>query len=151
LHAAATTGEVPPQDSAREARAAAEDAADEIENAKSVLVNCTASLAEAKDTEQWAKLRVERAVAPVLTSKIDKLLAEAEELHAALEAKLAAIDFLTFHLPPGATQNTRIAPARGGALTPGVMPPDRSQHSAAATWVAAHAALMRDATAPLPK
>jgi hypothetical protein len=50
LHAAAATGEAPTQEIAREARAAAQDAADEIESAKSVLVDCEARARDAKDT-----------------------------------------------------------------------------------------------------
>jgi hypothetical protein len=48
--------------SARKARPAAEDAADEIESAKSVLVDCMDSLAAAKDGLQSGRLPVESAV-----------------------------------------------------------------------------------------
>jgi hypothetical protein len=86
---------------------------------------------------------------PFSPARVDRLIAEAAELHAAHEAKLAAIDFLNFHLPPGAPERMRIALTRP-PLPPRVLPPDRSQHSAVAAWRDAREALTRDANAALP-
>jgi hypothetical protein len=73
-------GEAPPQESAREARAGAQDVADEIESAKAVLFDCEARARDAKETLKWAQEKVESSVPAVLASEIDRLLVEATRL-----------------------------------------------------------------------
>ena len=133
LHAAAATGEELPQESGRAARAAAEDAADEIESAKSVLVDCMAARTEAEKALQWAVLRLESAVAPVLTSEVASLIAQATSLREEYHEKCAALTWLKDQLLPGGDERERI-----NAVPP---PPE---------WVAAQEALRTNPDAPLP-
>lgn len=146
LHAAAATGKTLPQESAREARAAAEDAADEIESAKSVLVDCEARARDAAESFEWARQKVETAVGPVLTSEIDRLVAEATRLRDELHGKYSVLVWLRGQLAPGGDErqkiNSLLPPPAPGVAGPDYRPP--------AEWVAARHSLLQDADAPLP-
>jgi hypothetical protein len=144
LHAAATTGKEPPQESGRAVRAAAEDAPDEIESAKSVLLDCKASLASAEDGMKWSKLRLESAVRPVLTSEISSLIATATDLRDRYHEKCATLIWL---LPNGDAERNAIHLVLPPPLPPTVPGPDTRP---APEWLAAKAALMVDSSAPLP-
>jgi hypothetical protein len=147
LHAAAATGEAPPQESAREARAAAQDAADEIESAKSVLVDCTASLADAKDSLEWARQNVETAVGPVLTSEIDRLVAEVARLREELHGKFGVLIWLRSQLAPGGEQRQKVNSILPPPPPPGIVGLD---YRPPAEWIAARETLLQSADAPLP-
>jgi hypothetical protein len=135
--------------SSREARFAEIDAADELAAARDVLTGCQANADDAEDGANRALKRVEAAALPVLTGEVNRVLAEAAELHAAYEAKMAAVDFLTLLLPFGSPERVKITLMRP-TLPPGVSPPDRSQHPAVAAWREARQQLLKSADAPLP-
>jgi hypothetical protein len=135
--------------STSQARFALDDAEAELEIARKVLATTAASLGFAIDAQQWAQRKVEAAATHVFAGALDGLLARAEELQAALEAKLAEVDFVATLLPFGSADRARLALTRPW-LPPGASPPDRSQHPAVAAWREARAALCRDAGAPLP-
>jgi hypothetical protein len=149
LHAEAHTGAATTLigKPAREVRAAAEDAADEIESAKSVLTDCMASVADAKDGLQYAQLGVERAVAPVFVGALDGLLAEAAALREQLDGKHALLSWVERLLLPGDPARQRIASALP-PLPPGA--PGYRSIQAPAAWLAALDALMVDPDAALP-
>jgi hypothetical protein len=147
LHAAAATGEAPAQESAREARAAAQDAADEIESAKSVLVDCEARARDAKDESEWATRNVESLVGPVLTNEIDRLVTEAARLRDELHRKHAVLVWLRDLLPFGGEQRQRVSAILPPPSPPGVREVD---YRPPAEWVAARDALRQSAEAPLP-
>jgi hypothetical protein len=132
--------------STREQRFAELDAADELAAAKSVLTNCAASLTFAANDLQWAHRKVEAAAAPVLAGEIDRLIAEAESLQAALDGKHATLLWLRHVLPP-VEQHQRINFALPPPTPPGVKARD---YRAPADWVAAREQLLVDASAPLP-
>jgi hypothetical protein len=124
LHAAATTGEESPQESGRAVRAAVEDSADEIESAKSVLVDCKASLANAEDGIKWAQIRLESAVRPVLTSEISSLIAAATDLRDRYHEKCGVLIWLRDQLPNGGAERMTINSVLPPPLPPNVPGPD---------------------------
>jgi hypothetical protein len=132
--------------SRREARFAEIDAADELEAARKVLVDCMAALADADEDVRRAKDRVESAVAPILAAEIERVIAEAESLQAALDAKRSTLIWLRGVLPPG-EMHQRITRALPPPAPPGVRPPD---YRPSTEWIAAREALLQDADAPLP-
>jgi hypothetical protein len=132
--------------SRREARFAEIDAADELEAARKVLVDCMAALADADEDVHRAQGRVESAVAPILAGEVDRLIAEAQAHQAALDGKHATLIWSRGVLPPG-EQHQRINFALPPPTPPGVRGRDYRPPSA---WVAAREALMVDADAPLP-
>jgi hypothetical protein len=129
-----------------QARFALDDAAAELEIARKVLATSTASLGFALDAQQWAQRKVEAAAAPVLAGEIDRLIAEAVSLQAALDDKHATLLWLRGVLPP-VEQHLRLNFALPPPTPPGVKPRD---YRPPAEWVAARGALLQDADAPLP-
>jgi hypothetical protein len=149
LATASTGSAAGPPLSARQARTELADADDAIEAATAALTACTASLSDCEDDARRAGSRVEAASVTVLAGEVDRLLAEAAAINDTLEAKLAAIDFVTSLMPFGSPERQRIALTRP-TLPPGVEPPDRRGHPAVAAWREAQAALQKSADAPLP-
>jgi hypothetical protein len=147
LHAAATTGEESPQESGRAVRAAVEDSADEIESAKSVLVDCKASLANSEDGIKWAQIRLESAVRSVLTGETSSLIAAARDLRDRYHAKCAVLFWLRDQLPNGDAERMTINSVLPPPLPPNIPGPD---YRPAPEWLAARAALLIDPDAPLP-
>jgi multidrug efflux pump subunit AcrA (membrane-fusion protein) len=147
----ATTGAAAPSPeiSARESRAEAADALDALEAAQAAKAATQAALGDAEADLQRAQHRVEAAGLPVIAGEVDRLLAEAAAIRETLEAKLAAIDFVTNIMPFGSSERVRIDLTRA-PLPPGVEPPDRSRHPAVVVWREAQTALQKNADAPLP-
>jgi hypothetical protein len=136
--------------STREARFAKLDAADELAAAKSVLTNCMSSLTFAANAQEWAQRKVEAAVAPVLGSAADRLIAEADTMRKQLDSRYALLAWIERLLPPGDSVRQRV----GHALPPGPPPGVGGVHyrslPAPPEWLAALDRLMADANAELP-
>jgi hypothetical protein len=133
--------------STREQRFAEIDAADEIELARKVLTNCTASLAFAVDAQQWAQRKVDACVTPILAAEVDRVIVETARLNDELHKKHEVLIWLRSQLPAGDDQRKRI----GFLLPPPAAPGVREmEYRTPSAWVAAREALMVDAGAPLP-
>jgi hypothetical protein len=108
------------------------------------LNDCSSSLAAATPELEWARIRLESAVAPVLTGEVARLTAQTANLRDKYHEKCAALIWLRDMLP-GAERlavNSVLPPH----LPPDVPGPDYRPSE----WLATREALMVDADAPLP-
>jgi hypothetical protein len=113
----------------------------EIVSLKSARDLCRTAFTEAETDLGWAERKVVAAIGAVLAGAASRLIAEEEQLRAALEAKRAILRFLRSSL--GDDQRRRV----DMMLPPGFVD---DAHVAVVPWRDAAAALGRDSNAPLP-
>jgi hypothetical protein len=128
----------------REARAAEQDVADDLDAAREALTRIKAAQAELEHEGFFAQRRVADAVGRVLLDAVGEVIQEAEMLHARLNGHRAILEFVELLLPAAAPERRKVeAIVRAEAR-----PADYSK--ALAPWRAAYDALLTDANAPLP-
>jgi chromosome segregation ATPase len=130
----------------REARAAEQDVADDIEAAREALARIKATIKELEQDGYYAQLRVKNAIGRVLLGAVGEVIQEAETLQDRLNGQRAILDFAELLLPADAPERRRME----GMVRAEGRPADLSNHRAPAPWRAAYDALLSDANAALP-
>jgi hypothetical protein len=129
----------------REARAAEQDVADEIEAAREALTRIKASIAELEQDGFFTQNGVKDAAGRVLLGGIGEVIREAEALQDRLDGLRAILKFAELLLPADAPER-----AKAESLARAEGRPAENNHAALAPWRAAYDALLRDANAALP-
>ena len=134
----------------RRVRAGERDAEADIAAARGAPAKVEASIGEYEAELRRAERRVENAIAEIMASAIDGVIAKAETSRRELDDEHAVLSFLAHSSPPGNEAAYRASVALP-STPPGAPWPDYQRRPALAPWRAAREALLRDADAPLPR